>query len=76
MNGLVFLSDKIQSIGGKIENFIFYKNEHLTILTKSMLEEIIKDIDFLNIKYKYHLKNYHFQKSLVSFSPKKMRMTL
>ena len=37
---------KRTSIGGKFENFIFCKGEHLTILTGSLLEEICKDSGF------------------------------
>lgn len=41
--------DKRKSIGGRFENFIFCKGEHLTILTFSMLEELMKDIGFEEI---------------------------
>ena len=70
MNGLVFLPYKIKSIGGKIENFIFCKNEHLTILTKSMLEEIIKDIDFVNIKVQISSKELSFPEIFSKFLSK------
>ena len=33
--------DKRESIGGRLENFIFCRQEHLTILTSSYLEELI-----------------------------------
>lgn len=39
-----------KSIGGKLENFIFCKNEHLTILTYSYLDELLTDTGFKNIK--------------------------
>ena len=54
------LPDKSKSIGGKLENFIFCKNEHLTILTQSMLEEIMKDIGFVNIKVQIPSKETSF----------------
>ena len=42
--------EKRKSIGGRFENFIFCKGEHLTILTYSMLEEIMTDIGFKEIQ--------------------------
>ena len=42
--------DKRNSIGGKFENFIFCRNEHLTILTFSYLKEILEEVGFINIK--------------------------
>ena len=33
--------DKRESIGGRVENFIFCRQEHLTILTFSFLEELM-----------------------------------
>ena len=42
--------DKRDSIGGRFENFIFCRNEHLTILTFSYLKEILEKIGFENIK--------------------------
>lgn len=39
-----------KSIGGKLENFIFCKGEHLTILTFSYLEELMSEIGFTNIR--------------------------
>ena len=52
--------DKRKSIGGRFENFIFCRGEHLTILTQSMLEEILKDIGFVNIKVKLPSKETSF----------------
>lgn len=40
---------KRSSIGGRFENFIFCKGEHLTILTFSMLKEILLEIGYTNI---------------------------
>ena len=41
--------DKRNSIGGRLENFIFCKQEHLTILTFSYLEELSLNAGFKNI---------------------------
>ena len=41
--------DKRRSIGGKFENLIFCRGEHLTILTFSMLEEFLSDIGYAKI---------------------------
>jgi len=42
--------DNRQSIGGKLESFIFCRQEHLTILTFSYLEELLSEIGFMKIK--------------------------
>lgn len=42
--------DKRRSIGGRFENFIFCRREHLTILTQSFLEELLSDAGFTNIR--------------------------
>lgn len=42
--------DKRNSIGGRFENFIFCRREHLTILTHSFLEELLSDAGFMNIR--------------------------
>lgn len=39
-----------KSIGGRFENFIFCQGEHLTILTFSMLEEMLSEVGFKEIK--------------------------
>jgi predicted SAM-dependent methyltransferase len=41
--------DKRESIGGKLENFIFCRKEHLTILTFSFLEELMSKAGFIDI---------------------------
>ena len=41
--------DKRKSIGGRFENFIFCRGEHLTILTFSMLEEFMNEIGYEDI---------------------------
>jgi predicted SAM-dependent methyltransferase len=38
--------DKRRSIGGRLENFIFCRNEHLTLLTESYLGELLADAGF------------------------------
>lgn len=40
---------KRSSLGGRFDNFIFCKGEHLTILTKSFLEELCDQSGFVNI---------------------------
>ena len=42
--------DNRKSIGGRFENFIFCRREHLTILTQSFLEELLSDAGFTNIR--------------------------
>ena len=42
--------DNRKSIGGRFENFIFCRNEHLTILTFSYLCEILEEVGFINIR--------------------------
>lgn len=41
--------DKRTSIGGRFENFVFCRGEHLTILTFSYLKEILKKTGFVEI---------------------------
>ena len=41
--------DVRESIGGKFENFIFCRGEHLTILTFSFLQEFMKSIGYTDI---------------------------
>ena len=52
--------DKRNSIGGRFENFIFCRGEHLTILTFSMLEEFLDDIGFKNIRMVLPVKQTNF----------------
>ena len=42
--------DKRRSIGGKFENFIFVRQEHLTILTHSYLTEVMEDVGYHQIQ--------------------------
>jgi len=42
--------DKRTSVGGRFVNFIICRNEHLTILTSSYLEELLSAVGFVNIK--------------------------
>ena len=42
--------DDRKSLGGRLENFIFCRQEHLTILTYSYLEEIMSEVGFVKIK--------------------------
>lgn len=41
---------KRSSIGGKLENFIFCAREHVTLLTRSYLEEIMTSVGFVGIR--------------------------
>ena len=42
--------DRRVSIGGRFENFIFCRQEHLTILTLSFLEELMAHAGFMQIR--------------------------
>ena len=42
--------DSRRSIGGRLENFIFCRQEHTTILTYSYLEELMTDAEFVNVQ--------------------------
>jgi len=42
--------DKRESLGGRFENYIFCRGEHLTILTFSFLEELAHNAGFKNIR--------------------------
>lgn len=42
--------DSRRSIGGRFENFVFCRGEHLTILTFSMLEELMENAGFHEIR--------------------------
>jgi predicted SAM-dependent methyltransferase len=42
--------DNRRSIGGRFENFIFCRGEHLTIFTYSFCEELMADIGFTNLR--------------------------
>lgn len=42
--------DKRRSIGGRFENFIFSRQEHLTILTFSYLQELLAEAGFISIQ--------------------------
>lgn len=52
--------DKRKSIGGRFENFIFCRKEHLTIITKSYLIEILENIGFTNISFCLPIKQTNF----------------
>ncbi len=41
--------DDRRSIGGRLENFIFCRQEHLTILTASFMSELLTDAGFTSI---------------------------
>ncbi|MCI0389014.1 MAG: methyltransferase domain-containing protein [Acidobacteria bacterium] len=48
------------SIGGRLENFIFCRQEHLTILTYSYLEEMMTDAGFTDLRLCLPLKETHY----------------
>lgn len=39
-----------RSLGGRFENFIFCKGEHITVLTESFLREICEDAGFVDVQ--------------------------
>ena len=41
--------DERRSIGGRLDNFIFCRAEHVTILTRSFLTELMEEVGFTNI---------------------------
>jgi predicted SAM-dependent methyltransferase len=42
--------DPRRSVGGRLANFIFCRNEHLTLLTFSYLEELFSDAGFSDVR--------------------------
>jgi len=42
--------DDRRSIGGRLENFLFCRGEHLTILTFSFVEELMSEAGFVNLR--------------------------
>jgi predicted SAM-dependent methyltransferase len=52
--------DRRKSIGGRFENFIFCRQEHLTILTASYLEEIMTDAGFADIRICMPVRETHY----------------
>lgn len=49
--------DSRTSLGGRFENFVFCRGEHLTILTYSYLEELMTQIGFVNITRRLPIKD-------------------
>jgi predicted SAM-dependent methyltransferase len=52
--------DSRNSIGGRFENFIFCRGEHLTILTFSMLEEFMINIGYSDIRLCLPVRETHY----------------
>lgn len=52
--------DKRDSMGGRFENFIFCRGEHLTILTFSFLEELLTKNGFLEVSLRKPIKETGF----------------
>jgi len=42
--------DKRTSIGGRLENFVFCRGEHLTLLTFSFLDEVMSEVGFQTLR--------------------------
>ena len=42
--------DRRRSIGGRFENFVFCRQEHLTILTRSFVMELLEDAGFTQLE--------------------------
>jgi predicted SAM-dependent methyltransferase len=52
--------DSRQSLGGRLENFIFCRGEHLTVLTWSYLQEVASEAGFGEIKRCLPATETHF----------------
>jgi predicted SAM-dependent methyltransferase len=52
--------DKRTSIGGKFENFVFVRQEHLTILTSSYLNEIATNVGFSDFHVRLPIRETGF----------------
>ena len=52
--------DKRESIGGRFENFIFCCQEHLTVLTRSFLEELMTDARFKDLRFCAPITETHY----------------
>ena len=53
-----------RSIGGRFENYIFCGGEHLTILTRSFLEELMSDAGFINLRACFPAKETNYPELL------------
>jgi len=49
-----------ESIGGRLENFIFCRQEHLTILTESFLTELLSKAGFVDIQMRLPVRETGF----------------
>jgi predicted SAM-dependent methyltransferase len=52
--------DKRASIGGRFENFIFCRQEHLTVLTYSFVEELMGSAGFTDLRSCVPVKETHY----------------
>jgi predicted SAM-dependent methyltransferase len=52
--------DRRSSIGGRFENFIFCRGEHLTILTRSFLEELMGEAGFRDLRACLPVRQTHY----------------
>jgi predicted SAM-dependent methyltransferase len=61
--------DTRRSIGGRFENFIMCRKEHLTILTESYLQEILEDVGYTNIAKRFPVKETGYPEHFASCLP-------
>lgn len=61
--------DKRNTIGGRFENFVFCRGEHLTILTFTFLEELMSDVGFTNIRKCLPAKQTYFKEMFTDCLP-------
>jgi predicted SAM-dependent methyltransferase len=52
--------DSYRSIGGRFENFIFCRQEHLTILTFSFIAELMQEAGFTDLRLCLPVRETHF----------------
>jgi predicted SAM-dependent methyltransferase len=52
--------DKRKSVGGRLENFVFCRGEHLTILTYSYLDELLQQIGYVGVAMCLPTKESHY----------------
>jgi predicted SAM-dependent methyltransferase len=52
--------DNRRSIGGRFENFVFCRGEHVTILTFTYLSELLENAGFINVTRRLPIKDSGF----------------
>lgn len=58
--------DSRSSIGGRFENFVFCRGEHLTVLTFSFLEELMSKVGFVDISRCLPVKETNYPEKFTS----------